>query len=337
MNVLFLGLGSIGQRHLQILKDNFGNSFNYFAVRKIGKNIYIKDGIAKKVNSLSVFYGFTEFDNVDEAFSKVSFDIVFVTNPSSDHYWGVIKAIKNGCAVFVEKPICTSINEANEIYDSYQNESFIYTGYQTHFDPLYIYVKNLIKNKSFGPATSFRSEWCTYLPYHHKYEDYKTSYASRSNLGGGVLLGLSHELDILIDLFGLPDIVKSIEVNNRSLNIDADDTFIMLCSYSNRSEEFGGTITLSYSQIKETRQLYLNYENGFIMCDFVNRFCSFIMNNMSEPIIFRDNSTTRNDIFTIQMKQFIKSVQEKNFEFDNFLKSIDVLKFIEMIKGGKIN
>jgi len=42
------------------------------------------------------------------------------------------------------------------------------------------------------------------MPGFHTYEDYRTSYASRVDLGGGVVLTQIHELDYLQAIFGQP-------------------------------------------------------------------------------------------------------------------------------------
>ena len=49
-----------------------------------------------------------------------------------------------------------------------------------------------------------RIEIGEYLPGWHTYEDYRRMYASRADLGGGVVLSQIHELDYVYWLFGMP-------------------------------------------------------------------------------------------------------------------------------------
>ena len=54
-SVLFIGLGSIGQRHLQNAKRKFKN-VNFFALRKTNHNNVIKSAKLKKKQDLKKFY-----------------------------------------------------------------------------------------------------------------------------------------------------------------------------------------------------------------------------------------------------------------------------------------
>jgi len=335
MNILFMGLGSIGQRHLQNLISTFGNEFDYYAVRNTSHNVYIKDGVAKDVSSLAKIYGLIEFFDIDKAFETVKFDIVYITNPSSMHLEGIKRAVKEGCAVFVEKPLCVDMVEVEKIKQFHAKDSIVYVGYQTQFDPLYQALKDLIASRDFGMPVSFRSEWGTYLPDHHKYEDYRRGYAARKSLGGGVLLGLSHELDIILDIFGFPLAVASVESKNRQLEIEADDTFSVLCKFENNGIQFSGTLNLSYSQKFETRFLNLHFEKGFISFDFVKRTCAYLLGKMTEPTVIH-SSVTRNETFTKQTIAFIDAVKNKDFNFDNFDRAASVVNFVENIKNGRL-
>jgi predicted dehydrogenase len=335
MNILFLGLGSIGQRHLQNIQEIYGNNFNYFTIRGKNHNNYIKDGVMKVVYDLNDFYGLTQFTCLDEVFTKEKVDIVYITNPTSYHFPTILNTMKEGCSLFVEKPVCQNISEAKKLLEHSNRNSLLYVGYQTKFDPLYLKLKKIIQTEKFGKLVSFRSEWCTYLPNHHKYEDYKHSYAAKRNLGGGVLLGLSHELDILIDLFGLPNKVSSIESKNDLLEIDADDTYTILCKYNNHNKNFGGTLNLSYSQIFETRFINLHYEEGFISVDFVKRSAIYKTNEIKIAQKFIDK-TTRNEIFKNQTISFIEAVKNKDLKFGNLKQSLDIMAFIKKIKEGII-
>ena len=46
-------------------------------------------------------------------------------------------------------------------------------------------IKNIISKKKYGKIIKSGIHHCHYLPYHHKYENYKISYASRKKLNGG--------------------------------------------------------------------------------------------------------------------------------------------------------
>ena len=55
-----------------------------------------------------------------------------------------------------------------------------------------------------GNLLAVRATIGEYLPNWHPYEDYRQMYASRADLGGGVILSQIHEFDYLYSLFGVP-------------------------------------------------------------------------------------------------------------------------------------
>jgi predicted dehydrogenase len=335
MKILFIGMGSIGQRHLQNIQSLYGKDVECFAMRSTSHNNHIKDGVAKPVKDLNEYYQIGVFQTLDEALNEYAYDAVFITNPSSLHSEVILKCLDYQINIFVEKPLCINLKEAQEIKNklTYSN-SILYVGYQTHFDPMFQKVYDLISSNKLGDVVSARFEWCTFLPDHHKYEDYRTGYAARNDLGGGVLLGLSHEIDIILNFFGMPDMVKAIESSNKKLEINADDTVMVLCKYLNNN--FPLSLVLSYSQVTETRGFRIQCENGFIDCDWNGGVVSITdINKSNIPQIFELN-ISRNEIFISQTKWFIDAVLSKGNSITNIENSVNVLRFIENIKMGLI-
>ena len=74
-------------------------------------------------------------------------------------------------------------------------------GYNIEFSNLNE-LKKIINSKKFGKIISVNINHNSYLPYHHKYENYKKGYAAKKKLGGGVLLCFAHEIDYAFFLFG---------------------------------------------------------------------------------------------------------------------------------------
>jgi predicted dehydrogenase len=331
MKILFIGMGSIGQRHLQNIQSLYGKDVECFAVRSTSHNNHIKDGVATPVRDLNEYYQIGVFQTLDEALNEYAYDAVFITNPSSLHSEVILKCLDYQINIFVEKPLCINLKEAQEIKNklTYFN-SILYVGYQTHFDPMFRKVYDLIVNSKLGDVVSARFEWCTFLPDHHKYEDYRTGYAARNDLGGGVLLGLSHEIDIILNFFGMPDMVKAIESSNKKLEINADDTVMVLCKYLNNN--FPLSLVLSYSQVTETRGFRIQCEKGFIDCDWNGGVVSITdINKSNIPQIFESN-ISRNEIFISQTKWFIDAVLSKDTSITNINNSINILEFIENVK-----
>lgn len=107
MKVLFIGLGSIGQRHLRNLRTIVGDSVDVIAFRSKNQSPVLDEQQRVVENSdLVQQYQIKEFDDLDQALADKP-DITFITNPSCYHIDVALKAAQLGCHLFIEKtPFC---------------------------------------------------------------------------------------------------------------------------------------------------------------------------------------------------------------------------------------
>ena len=64
MRILFVGLGSIGQRHLRNLRQIYGDKVEILAYRAIGRKIKISDDMTAQFGvDLDRFYNIKTFTN----------------------------------------------------------------------------------------------------------------------------------------------------------------------------------------------------------------------------------------------------------------------------------
>ena len=145
MKILFIGLGSIGQRHLRIIQKLYKkNNIYYLKVSK--SNIVINDDlVGKKVNSISEYYNITEISIFQ--IKNISFDLTFITNPISLHMKYALKMAELGSNLFIEKPISNNLNKIDKLIKiSKKNKIKIYIGYHLRFHPGIIKIKYLISS-----------------------------------------------------------------------------------------------------------------------------------------------------------------------------------------------
>ncbi len=188
MKILFLGLGSIGQRHLQNAKKIF-NKAKFFSYRKKNKNLIIKNSVTKKKN-LSKHYGIYLCKSSKEALSLKP-DITFVCNPSIFHFRDSLTFANKGSNLFIEKPLYAKNNQVKKLINVIERKKIkSMIGFQLRYHPAIILTKKIIKSKKFGDIKTAYFDNLTHLPSHHPYEDYSKGYASKKNLGGGALSSL---------------------------------------------------------------------------------------------------------------------------------------------------
>ena len=188
---MIVGLGSIGKRHLR-------NILAIENTKKLEIIIYSK----QTKSYLSNYKNIKIFDTLDKCLLEKP-DVGFITNETVHHIPIAIKLAKVGLDLFIEKPLSNKISNVKTFSKIIKTKKLItLVGCNLRFHRCINEIKNLIDQKVIGDIISVKVECGTYLPDWHPNEDYSKSYASRDDLGGGVVLTCIHELDYLYWFFG---------------------------------------------------------------------------------------------------------------------------------------
>jgi len=177
MKILFTGLGSIGQKHLRLIHSIFPD-YELFALRS---------GNSK--NSFPFITDLHSWEEVDFIFP----DVAFITSPTYLHLPNAIECAKRGMHLFIEKPISASLDGLDDLqYIVGRKNLTAYVAYPFRFHSGLLSVRKKIKNAVWAGivCTTDINKWG------------KASYSFEKEKGGGVLLELSHEIDLAEFLFG---------------------------------------------------------------------------------------------------------------------------------------
>jgi predicted dehydrogenase len=293
----------------------------------------IKNGRVRPCVSLQHHYGFTQVRTLNDGLKEKP-DVVFITNPSSKHLGIALKAARKGCNLFIEKPLSHTLRGVDLLVKIVNLKDLIVTvGYQMRFHPCYKFVSKILSEKKYGDVISASFEWGTYLPNHHPYEDYRLGYAANKNLGGGAVLGLSHEIDIICSFWGQPEKLYVVGGKLSYLDMDVEDTVSILMGFKRDSLIFPVTLFLSYAQTKEIRKFRIQLEDALVLCDLSNNRVT-LFENSNEIIIQKDFSNLkRNDLFMEEMSEFINAVRKKQQSSISLYDGIEALKLAMRIKG----
>ncbi len=248
MRVLFVGLGSIGNRHSKNLR-----------------NICRKRGIPLHITALRSHLGSLKdcsFEQIDEMITTLddkTYDVAFITNPTTLH----AKTFRQICAsakfFFVEKPIFADTRETpNHIGMSDQNT---YVAAPMRFCQTYLKLKDILKGKRVFSARILCS---SYLPDWRPNQDYRQTYSAKKELGGGVSIDLIHEIDYMIDLFGFARQYHTLNGHYSNLEIDVDDISVTIAKYDDMLCE----VHLDYFGREYRRTCECFCSDGTIIADF---------------------------------------------------------------------
>ena len=312
--IAFVGLGSIGKRHLKNLTDILrlrGDSFTIDAYRNSNNK-----EIPQEVRHLIT----NEFFLPCELSQEIVYDIVFVTNPTSKHWETIQRFQKNTKSFFIEKPIFDS----TEIDISSLEKNRTVTSYVAcplRYNPVLQYVKNKVDLDKVYSARAISS---SYLPDWRPGTDYRQCYSAHRDMGGGVGIDLIHEWDYLTFLFGNPQENHTIQSTVSHLEIDSDDIAVYIAKVNNTMIE----LHLDYFGRKSIRTLDLFMKDDTLHCDLLNGRIDFLVSGQS--VVFKNE---RNDHQMKEMKHFLDIIDKKTLNDSDVAHALKVLK---LAKGEKL-
>ena len=184
--------------------------------------------------------------DIQEALKKHKPDAVIVANPTSMHLDIAIPAAEAGCHILLEKPVSNSLERLDILQQAAQKSgSRILVGFQFRYHPTLNKARELIQANALGKILTVHAHWGEYLPQWHPWEDYRQSYAARADLGGGVIVTLTHPLDYLRFIIGEVESLWSFNGHISPLEVDVEDVAEIGLKFKNGA--IGG-VHLNYVQ-----------------------------------------------------------------------------------------
>lgn len=322
MKILVIGLGSIGQRHLQNLKKIYSKA-NFFALRFSNKNLIIKNAQVVKKYNIAKYYNIKILRSYKDA-KKIKPNLVFICNPSCFHLRDAKFFSKLGSHIFIEKPLSgdnIQISKLKNIISKKKIHSMI--GFQLRFHPIINFVKKVITNNKFGKIVRANINNLSYLPNFHPYENYSKSYAAQKKLGGGVLTTLIHEVDLIAYFFGLPKKIHVHKYNSKILRCNVDDNIFCFMSYIKNKNPFTVSLNLSFTHPKPKRDFSILFKDVFIQCDLIKNEIKIISNKNKKTIYYKKFLFNRNKLFLDEIKYFKSCINKNKANFLSVKNTMD--------------
>jgi predicted dehydrogenase len=302
MKFIIAGLGSIGRRHFR----------NLIA---LGEKDIVLLRTRKATLPDDELAGFPVETDLQEALQKHKPNAVIVANPTSLHLEVAIPAAQAGCHVLLEKPVSHSLERLDELKSiAEKSGSKILVGFQFRYHPTLNKARELIQSNVLGKILTVHAHWGEYLPQWHPWEDYRQSYAARADLGGGVILTLTHPLDYLRYLVGEIETLSAFRGQVSPLEIDVEDVAEIGLRFARGAV---GSVHVNYFQRPPVHRLEIVGTNGTLRWDnadgilhlhkFPAAFGSYsaqppapVVETFSPPEGFE-----RNQLFVAQTRHFI--------------------------------
>jgi len=308
MKFLIAGLGSIGRRHFRNLMA-------------LGQKEIILLRTRKSTLPDDELAGYPVETDLQEALKTYKPDAVVVANPTSMHLEVAIPAAEAGCHILLEKPVSHSLERLDILQTTAaKSGSKILVGFQFRYHPTLNKARELIQSNALGQILTVHAHWGEYLPQWHPWEDYRQSYAARAELGGGVIVTLTHPLDYLRYLLGEVESLWSFNEHISPLALDVEDVAEIGLRFANGAV---GGVHVNYFQRPPVHRLEIVGTNGTLRWDNADG----ILHLYKMPAAFASFSDTppapvlevfsppegfeRNQLFVAQTRHFIEIVRRE--------------------------
>ncbi len=314
---LVAGCGSIGRRHAKNLKS--------LGLQQLG----FCDTSPGALTQCREELGGETFADYGEALEKFKPDIVLICTPPVFHVEQALAALQAQAHVFIEKPLShESSGIQSLIGEAHRHGRNVQIGYNMRFHPGLQIVKELIDSGRIGRVLWLNAEAGQYLPDWRPWQKYSESYSARRELGGGIILDGSHELDYICWLLGRPAEVTCQAERLSDLDVDVEDSAWIYLSFPERRR---AELHLDFVQRAYTRSCKVVGETGTAFWDFnvqeVRWFSAEQPGWKSIPYKFETN-----DMYVAEMRHFLESLGNRTGPMVDLEQARDVIRVVEAAK-----
>jgi glutamate-1-semialdehyde 2,1-aminomutase/spore coat polysaccharide biosynthesis protein SpsF len=314
---LVVGCGSIGRRHAKNLKS--------LGVRHLG----LCDTSPEALNRCQEEVNGEAFGDYGQALRKFDPDIVLICTPPVYHVEEALAALQARAHVFIEKPLSHESSGIQAlIAEARRRDRNVQIGYNMRFQPGLRILKELVDSGKIGRVLWLSAEAGQYLPDWRPWQHYRESYSARHELGGGIILDGSHELDYICWLLGRPTEVTCRAEHLSSLDVDVEDSAWIYLSFP---EGRRAELHLDFVQRAYTRTCKVVGETGTVVWDFgvpeVRWFSAGQPGWRSIPYVFEVN-----DMYVAEIVHFLESLGNKTGPMVDLEQGRDVIRVVEAAK-----
>ena len=300
MRILIVGLGSIGRRHIENLQQIDKDAFIvvwHQSPRRRDPDIAIP-----AVNS--VVY------DIESALAQKP-DMAFVTGPATLHVETALALAREGIDLFVEKPLADSLYGLEDLLDEcYRRSLVLMVGYNFRFCQSTLSLRQTLISGGIGRVLGVRAEVGQFLPDWRPGVDYRGTVSARMDLGGGVILELSHELDYLRWLIGEVETVNAKAGHVSDLEIDVEDMAEIVLKFNCGAI---GSVHLDMVQRSPVRACRIIGTEGTLLWDGIrHRVDWFSAQTGNWSSLYRDDDMDcSRDMYVNEVRHFLDCVKNR--------------------------
>lgn len=236
LKVGVLGAGHLGEIHLKLLQQSLKyNLVGFYDPDKQNASV-----VAKK-------FGYHNFETISELIKAV--DVVNIVTPTLSHYDCAVEALANGKHIFVEKPITTTVKEAETLRNILKEKGLRgQVGHVERFNPAFKAARSAIKNPMF-------------------IESHRLAEFNPRGTDVPVVLDLMiHDIDIILSV--VKSDIKNISASGVAVISDTPDIANARLEFENGCV---ANLTASRISLKNMRKIRFFQKDAYISVDFFEK------------------------------------------------------------------
>jgi len=319
--LLICGLGSIGRRHARVIHQAWPD---------IELSV-MRSGLGLDSPELALMSH--QFSDLDAAIAWKP-DASVIASPAPFHQQQALALARQGIPILIEKPVGIG-SESMQAWDELLQLSRdvpVLVGYVLRQDPCAAHIKEKIERRELGKVLEADFYCGSWLPEWRPNTDYRESVSSRRSLGGGVLLELSHELDLAGWFFGEFELAFASLQQSGLLDIDVEDQVLLV----GRSDVCSlVTIRLNFCTQPSRRRVVIRCERGEINWDVLTGDIEVRIRD--QPAQGFQAHLVADDRYRLQAEHFMECIRGDAVSHCSLSDGLEVLKIINQARIRSAN
>ena len=214
-----VGVGHLGMHHARVYTEILGAQL-----------VGVVDINEERAQTIAEPLGVPAYSNIDSFLDKARPDAVSIVVPTSRHYETAKAAMERGVHVLVEKPVTTSVDEAEKLLNlAVEKKVILQVGHIERFNSAVEHAREFVKNPYFIQTRRIGP------------------FSPRINDVGVVLDLMIHDVDIILSMIN-SDLI-SISAIGRCIRTDHEDIASVQLCFAN-----GAMAQILVSRVSEKRQ-----------------------------------------------------------------------------------
>ncbi len=290
-NLLIVGAGGIGERHLRCFQ-------------KIVERIAIVESHPERRALIAARYQCPSYGSWSEAQADCPWTAAVIATPAQTHIPIAIDLLRSGLDVLIEKPLAVAPDRLDEL-KSFDATRTIRIAYVYRHMPPVAELKRLLVTGNLGLPLS--AQVVCGEDFSKARPDYASLYYARHESGGGAIQDvLTHFVNAMDWLVGPAQAIHCLAANRKLKDVSVEDT--VSCSIRHA----GGCIAtyyLSQGQAPKETSLTIHCENGSLRADLCNARINTFHADDSEWMSTQFGAFERDDFYIRQAHAFLAAIK----------------------------